>query len=168
MSAGDIRTWIVQTLGRVDDVGRVHAYERHANDDRALERLYQVEADGPLLGWFVRRVSFTGERIGRAGNWRVRTVWLIRGYMALDDAASSELTLDALMDRMAQRFRVALRKAEEAKLLAPALVASEPPPQPGDGLELQNAEPVMFAGVLCHSARLSLTTIHYETEEGEG
>ena len=93
---------------------------------------------------------------GRA--WRVRTVWLIRGYLALDDGFESELVFDRLIDRMTSAFRGSLRAAEAEKRLADTGEGES------TGLQLEDAGPVMFAGVLCHAARISLATTHYETE----
>ena len=159
-----LRAWIVDTLEGVESIGRVHDRERYLKRESELARLYVVDTPGGgkcLNGWFVRRVSAAGERVGRSRSWRVRTVWLIRGYLALDDALSSELVFDGLIDGMASAFRASLRAAEAEKRLADTGEGES------TGLQLEDAGPVMFAGVLCHSARLSLTTTHYETEAGQ-
>ena len=162
MNAEAIRTWIVQTLEGVEGIGRVHAHERYAKREQDLVALYGVEGgagEKPRLhGWFVRRVSAAGERVGRSRAWRVRTVWLIRGYLALDDGLESELVFDKLIDRMTSEFRGSLRAAEAEKRLADTGEGES------TGLQLEDAGPVMFAGVLCHAARVSLATTHYETE----
>ena len=159
--ADAVRAWIVETLEGVEGFGRVHCHERAAARDAALRALYQPPGGGPLAGGFVRRVSRVDERAGGARVWRVAARWRVQAWRAFADAggaAASERVLDAALDRAAAAFRGAFRDAERRGLLARA--------DTGGGLRIDAAAPALFAGVLCHGARLSLTTTHYETEDG--
>ncbi len=166
-----VREWITATLRGVPGIGRVHGHERHAARESALRRFYQAgpEAGGALCGWFVRRTARSDEPVGGGGAmWRVHTTWMLRGYMALNDSArddadasaASEGRFDALIDRIIARFRIETGNAEQRRLLARA-------GEDGGSPRLAEAGPVLFAGVLCHTARLELRTAHYEERNEE-
>lgn len=155
MSVAAIRAAIVARMSAVSDLGVVHAYERYAADLAKLKQLYYSAPHGNIRGWFVRRVA-TGE----SGNIRSHTVeaisWQLRGYMAFDDAAQSELTFDALIESLRDTF------APDETLGGAVDQCSEPGNEDGQsGLQLVDAGPVMFGGVLCHAARLELLTVRY-------
>lgn len=140
-----LRTAIVARLQTVADVGAVFDYERYAKDDAAFRALY---ATGDcLLGWHVRRVA----RKETGAFNEVLTTWEIRGFMGLEDASASELLFDTLIDRIADAWRA-----------DPTLsrLVLYPKDDAGAVPELVDAGPAMFAGVLCHSARLRLVTRH--------
>lgn len=151
-----IRAAIVATLAAVPGVGQVHAYERYAANHGALRAVYAAD-DGDqdvLLGWFVRRASFSAARV-TPGKRRVTTSWDITGYRALADALASELVMDALVDAIADAF--------DADPSLGGLVRVRQQADPA-GVALQDFAPVMFAGVLCHAASLRLVTEHDETD----
>jgi len=146
MSAA-IRAAIVAKLNAIPGIGTVNAYQRYADDMRDLEAMY-VD-DGVLHGWFVRRLTVKEEAHSRGRNVET-TQWLVHGYMAINDAAQSELAFDALLDAVRDAFRYW-------------------PPLPGLGLlsdldggqagiAVTESAPVLFAGVLCHSASCLLVT----------
>lgn len=144
MSAA-IRAAIVAKLQTVADIGRVHGYERYSATDKTFRELY-VTGD-TLSGWHVRRVA----RKEDAAYNQATTTWELRGIRALVDAEASELAFDAVIDGICAAWRddptldgaVLYPRGEEA--VVPELV---------------DAGPVLFAGVLCHSARLRLITRH--------
>lgn len=144
MSAA-IRAAIVAKLAAVPGIGRVHAYERYSATDKAFRNLYVT--DGVLLGWHVRRVACKED----AAFNQVTTVWELRGVAAIVDAQASELAFDALIDAIRDAWRD-----------DPTLGGAVLYPRSEDAVvpELADAGPVLFAGVLCHSARLKWTTRH--------
>ncbi len=152
----DIRAAIVATLAAVPGAGMVHAYERYAAGQTGLRAVYAATEDGQdvLQGWFVRRAAFAAARV-TPGRRRVTTTWELTGYRALADAAASELVMDALVDAIAQAFD------ENPSLGGLVRVRQQADPA---GITLEEATPVMFAGVLCHAARLRLVTEHDETD----
>ena len=178
-----VRAWIVRTLAGVEGFGRVHAHERGAARPAELAALYLPRGGGALAGGFVRRAARADSRVGGARLWRVASLWHVRAFRAFadaDDAAASERLFDAALDGAAAAFRGAIRAAERDGLLLRArpparASASDRPPAPSgaaadrapDGLRLDDSGPETFAGVLCHAARLSLTTIHLEKEEDQ-
>lgn len=140
-----IRAAIVAKLKTVAGIGQVYAYERYAKTDKDFRDIYA--AKDRVLGWHVRRVA----RREDAENNEVMTDWEIRGFMSLEDASASELDFDTLVDAIGDAWRadptlgrVVLYPRDEG-LVVP---------------ELADAGPALFAGVLCHSARLKLTTRH--------
>ncbi|MGE0256910.1 MAG: hypothetical protein AB7N54_19975 [Alphaproteobacteria bacterium] len=146
----DIRDAIVAIIAGVADVGVVHAYERYAERLGELKELYV--ADGQVRGWIVRRIS-RRERQAAIGRYVVDTRWQVRGYMSLKDADESELDFDDRIDAIVDAFR-----ADETLggVVATTIVDN------AAGLQIEDTGPVMFAGVLCHSARGLLTTRHYQ------
>lgn len=147
----DIRDAIVAKLNAIVGIGKVHHYERYAVQQSKLKEFF--EFDKQILGWVVRRGGFKKTMIAD-GIFMVRTHWQVRGYMSLDDAAESELKFDNLAN------------------LVQAVLANDPTfglaswvPDYEIKAEL---EPVMFCGILCHSADISFDTVHEETATIDG
>ncbi|WP_430391074.1 hypothetical protein [Dyella sp. 20L07] len=151
MSASAIRTAIVTRLNAVPNIGVVQPYERYALKMDQLKALYV--ADGQLRGWFVRR-----EKIREIGKIQPRSVeyirWRIQGLMALDDAGETELAFDNLVEAVRDAFR-------GDDTLSGTVAQCSLPDGSAAGIQLDDAGPVMFAGVLCHGARLALNTVRY-------
>ena len=147
MSAA-IRAAIVARLQSVPGIGRVHAYEPYAASDAPFRELYAI--GGKILGWHLRRV---GRREVNDEN-EVHTDWEIRGFMALADGGASELAFDALLEAIFDAWRA-----------DPTLggLAMWPKDEGSFVPDLADSGPAMFAGVLCHAARLRLLTRHNET-----
>lgn len=157
MTVAAIRTAIKTLMLTVPDIGVVHEYERYAPDLAGVRAAYLYAPANQLRGWFVRRQST--KEFGRVQNHSVESIrWQIRGYMALDDSAQSELTMDGLVEALRDVFR------PDETLGGTVGQCSVPAPSGGSGesaLQVEDFGPVMFAGVLCHHARLGLTTIRY-------
>lgn len=150
----DHRAALVALLQTVPDVGQVHARERFAKDEAAFRALYLYTPAGgapQLRGWWLRRVATSTTSVSSARTLDVHS-WELRGFMAFDDAAASELAFDALIESM--------RAAVAADPTLGGVAAPGPLDEP-EGLQLVEAGPVRFAGVLCHSAVLTLKTWSY-------
>lgn len=155
MSAAAIRAAIVACLNTVPSIGVVQRFERNASDMARLKALYWSAPLNQLRGWYVRRVA-TAE----SGNRQAHTVeqmrWRITGFLAFDDANESELVFDELIESVRNAF------AQDETLGGTVDQCSDPSSADGvTGIQLDDAGPVMFAGVLCHACRLSLTTVRY-------
>ncbi|MGB3749449.1 MAG: hypothetical protein WA961_14715 [Rhodanobacter sp.] len=148
-AAADIRAAIIATMQTVPDIGMVQDRERYAKDMTALKAAYQAPGLG-LRGWFVRR-----QQIVETDRIQPRSVeylrWRIQGVMAFDDAGASELVFDDLIEQLRDAFRA---NDTLGGLVAQCALAGGQ----DAGLQLDDAGPVSFAGVICHGARLSLTT----------
>lgn len=153
MSVASHRAAIVAMLGAVPGVGLVHDEEPYARTEARFRELYQYPAEaGPVIrGWWVRRIRTRelAPHLGRVIN--VHT-WRIRGFAALDSDAGTGVAFDDLVEAIRRAFR-----------LDPTLdgVAQPGPVDQPSGVQVNDSGPVMFAGVLCHSADLALTTYDY-------
>ena len=148
-----IRAAIKTKLSSVTDVGVVHDYERYATREAEFRSLYEWPSPGggQIRGWNFRRLS-TRETSPAIGRYVVDHGWVIRGYLSLDDSAATEKTFDDLVEAIRDAFR-----ADETLggVVAATVVDGDA------GAQVPDSGPVIFAGVLCHSARLQLTTRHY-------
>ncbi len=146
-----IRDAIAAKMATVTGIGLVHKYERFAKGEKDFRAFY--EYNGQIRGWNIRRItrSETSKMMGSAD---VINRWRIRGFMSMSDADASELAFDGLVEGLCAAFR-----ADET---LGGLIASTVMPTMGDiaGLQEEDSGPVMFAGVLCHSASLILYTWH--------
>lgn len=142
-----VRAAIVATLAAVPGIGRVHDRQRYARAEKDFRALY-VTGEGVLNGWFVARHSFEERAIGDDSS-RIEERWRITGLVGLSDDAASELAFDTLIDAVATSFRA-------DRGLGGAVLTTDADGR--TGLQLLQAEPVSFAGVLCHRAILELRT----------
>ena len=152
-----IRAALVALLHAVPGMGNVHEYERFSRDAKKFQALYQQGRD--IRGFYVRRQSWRETPFSSLRN-RVRTRWLIRGFASLVDADKSELAFDRLLDGMAAALR-----ARPVLFDASGHALGHTVTDDGAGLQLEDSGPVMFAGLLCHAATLSLSTEHLEEIE---
>lgn len=153
MSAA-IRAAIVNSLQAVAGIGSVHDRERFAAREKDLAALYLV--GGKLAGCHVRRVSVREVPYSTLYN-TVHTRWRISLFASFLDAESSEILFDDLVDRIRAKFR----NSDLGGLVESIGDEGEA------GVQLDDSGPVMFSGVLCHGARLSLTTRHKQPKSEE-
>ena len=146
MSLDTVRTAIVATLNTVAGIGLVHRFERFADMQSDFRAFY--ETDGKVLGWFVRRKTTRETEASSLHNTVIHT-WDIRGYMSLNDETETEVVFDTLIEaaRTAVRNNPTLGGAVDTTVVDGKV-----------GLQLDDSGPAMLSGVLCHSARLSLST----------
>ena len=143
----EIRGAIINRLVAVPGIGQVYRYQRYAAQQSEFRRLYQV--GDQVLDWYVRRMA-TAERVDTIAWNEEHRQWRIEGVMSLNDAAASEITFDALIDEIRSTFR----GNETLDDVVETTVVNNQA-----GVQLETSGPVMFAGVLCHRAQMSLTTI---------
>lgn len=146
-----VRAAHVALLGAIAGIGCVHGYERYARDEAKFRELYLADIGGgkkQIRGWYVRRVT-TAETSAAMGDYEDSHTWDIRGFMAFDDEAQSEILFDGFIE--------AVRDAYRADQTLGGLIASVFSPS-GEGPKLIDSRPVLFGGVLCHSAHIQLTT----------
>jgi hypothetical protein len=152
-----IRTAIAARLATVPEIGVVHARERYAGQSAALKALYEwpnpAAGKKTLRGWWVdfRRLSKT-KRVGRVS---AAAVWEICGLIDFDDQDDTALAIN---------LALAAAEALEADPTLGGVINRLGRPEDGDeGTVFVGAvELVGFAGVVCHRARLTLTTEHFE------
>lgn len=149
-----IRDAIVTTLAAIPDIGKVHGYQRYSARAKDLVDVYAYK--GQLRGWFVRRFSVVDKDVS-LGSRRETTHWYIRGYMAIDDANQSELAFDALLDAIRAAFRAEWLPTNLGSTVIHRIYNEQM------DISIDETGPVMFAGVLCHSARCSLIIWNHVT-----
>lgn len=151
-TVAQIRAAILAKLLAVAGIGRVHDYERFAKTEKEFQDLYRDAASGRIKGWNFYRLS-TAERDLDLGGVRRLHAWKITGYMSLDDADASGKLIDDLVELIATAFRTDRTlggRVIDSKDMENNFGAS--------GVQIEAIEPVMFAGVLCHRAQLTLVT----------
>jgi len=146
-----IRAAILATLSGVTGIGRVHDRERFAAAEKDFASLY-VDTDRRLRGWNFQRVSVVERDLG-TGEVRRLMQWRITGYLAWDDAAGTAHEIQGIVEAIAAAFRLDRTLGgvvDDLKDLSQSFGES--------GIQVEAIEPVLFAGVLCHRARLRLIT----------
>lgn len=144
-----LKTKIKEKLEGVTGIGNVYDYERYANKTSEFKTLYVNS--GKINGWHFRRTKRkdTQPYIGRR---EIVQEWTIRGFISLDDAGETEKTFDALIDNIIDAF---FADDTLGGIIDTMIVNNN------IGIQLLNSQPVMFAGVLCHSAELQFSTRHF-------
>jgi hypothetical protein len=154
-SLAEIRAAIVAKHGAVANVGAVHDRERYSNDEDKFRELFVFTPAGgakQVRGWWWRRVATSESTVSTGTVMNVHT-WECRGYMALNDADASEIVFDGLVE--------AFRDGVRADPTLGGVCEQNPMTGEPDGVQVTDAGPVMFCGVLCHSAVLQLKTWSY-------
>ncbi len=149
-----IRAAIANKIQGVDAQIAVHDYERYTKQYSDLIAMYKAgdPAAPRLNGYHVRNVG-TRETIVDSGRGSIWHRWRIRGFMSLDDADETEKLFDNQIEAIRDAFRI---DDDLGKLVLTCIDDKS-----GEaGIQLLEQKPVMFAGVLCHSAELGLTTQH--------
>lgn len=156
-SLAQIREAIRVRVAGIASIGKVNDYERYTQQMSELKTLYVANIGGSdqLRGWHIRRVSKSETYIDLE-RWVVINRWVIRGFMALDDQAASEKTFDNLVEAVCDVFDTT------PTLIADPNYAEVILDEEQAGVQVPESGPVMFAGVLCHAARLTLATRHYK------
>lgn len=151
-TVAQIRAAILAKLQGVAGIGQVHDYERFAKTEKEFQDLYKDVTDNRIRGWNFYRAS-TAERDLDLGEVRRLHAWRVAGYMSLDDADASGKLFDDLIELVVTAFRT-------DRTLGGLVIDSKDMESEfgASGVQVEAIEPVMFAGVLCHRAQLTLTT----------
>lgn len=153
-----IRAAVGEKIFRLDSALAVHTYERYTKAASDLVAMYKSEesaADGPrLFGLHIRNLT-TRQIFIDTGRWSIYHGWRLRVFLSLDDSDESE----KIFDNKIEQIRVAFRDDPD---LGQLIMDCTEPNGNVDGIQKLASQPVMFAGVLCHSADLGLTTQHLE------
>lgn len=101
MSQADILAEIKTLVSGVSGIGTVHDYERSSRSP--AEWLDMMTSTGKINGWTISREATGSEWEYHTTN-RLRHVFRIKGFYAVDDAAASEKTFQALVDLVRKAF----------------------------------------------------------------
>ena len=153
------RNALAALFAAVPSVGLVHAYEPYARLEKDFQAAYAWAPPGgvakQLRGWHIRNTAIRERELG-VGRTLNTFTWRVTGFMALDDGGATEMEFDEIVEDMRLAYR-----------LNPTLGAvAQLSPADGAGIDKTDSKPVVFCGVLCHSATLQLTT-HAYLDSGE-
>lgn len=151
-----LRAAIKAKLSGVAAMGQVHDYERFFKDPSKMLTLYKSSAQtgDRIYGWNIRRVATPELLVSTGRNYR-DVAWRLRGFMSIDDADASEKKFDVQIEAICDAFR--------ADQTLGGLCDTQFQEENGNqaGVQVEESEPVLFCGVLCHGARLGLITRVY-------
>lgn len=151
-TVAEIREKIHLKLVGVSGIGQVHDYERYSAREADFKTLYKDTSSGRIKGWNLYREATRELDLDNGSVRRIHT-WRITGFMSIDDADATGKTFDDLVEAVATAFRTDRTlggKVDDIKDMSQEDGES--------GIQVDSIEPVMFAGVLCHRARLRLVT----------
>lgn len=142
-----VRAAIVERIKQLGLTPNVYEFERFADRVEDFKALYAH--NGEIKGGFIQRVSGAEDERGTCAPYLDR--WQLSLYQSWSDSSASALAFDDWIDSIIDAFErgEALDSSETFDLSANG--------QAG-GVVLLASQPVKFAGVLCHSAILQLTT----------
>lgn len=142
MSDATIRAAIKARLDDMGDgIGRVHDYERWANNNGAFLDLFKDESTGKIFGWEITRKTFRVQKIAMR-KYKLIHGYVIRGYYGMEDAAETEKTVNALVDQIVLDFT--LNKVDGTQ---------------GEQMPKGRIEPKLFGHVLCHVPEIELPEV---------
>ncbi|MBX3588849.1 MAG: hypothetical protein KF796_19630 [Ramlibacter sp.] len=150
-----IRAAVVAQMAAVPGIGLVHAYERYARAEAKFRELFVTTPDGEdqqIRGWWLQRAATEEKTVSTGTVVNVHT-WRWRGYMALNDEQASALRFDELIE--------AYRDVVRADPTLGGVCEQNSVEDGEDGVQVIDSGPVLFCGVLCHSALLQLKTWSY-------
>ena len=154
-TVAQIRAQIKAKLAAVAGIGKVHDYERYSKLESDFLSLYKTEVSAGvfrILGWNFYRDA-TSESDLNNGEVRRLHSWRVTGFMGIEDAEATGKLFDDLVETVATAFRT------DRTLGGTVLDIKDMDQSFGEsGIQIEAIEPVMFAGVLCHRARLRLIT----------
>lgn len=159
MSTETVRAALAALLNSVPTIGRVHDYERFAAREADFAAMFRPAGETIVKGWTIGRLGGVSRRALASGRTLVTSRWLLTGYRSLVDAERSEVDLDGLVD--------AVIAAERADPTLGGAVRGTPV-EGQSGIRLAEAGPVMFAGILCHRAKLVLDVQTFEGSTSAG
>ena len=148
-----VRVALVDLVSAVDGAGIVHPCEPYAKTNAAFQALYgwdDGEGNTQLRGCFWRVVRIQEQTLSLGRVLNIFT-WRLKRFMALN-TGGSELEFDDVTESIRAAYRL---NETLGDLVQPGPLGET------TGFQLVDSTPVMFAGVLCHSATLQLTTYAY-------
>ena len=146
-----VRAAILARLQAVTGIPSVYDYLRNLSDEATLKAI-ALDVGGRIHFWqfgLAQDSPLEAKRYA-AGETRVRARWELHGYYAVNDAAATEKTFDTEAAAVFDAFEASPKKLQVAG--ADVTIESGP-------AQRQQGGHVMFGTVLCHYARMSLTTV---------
>lgn len=143
-----IRAAIVGLLNSVK-VGEFHPKERYAKNQRDMVKLYGET----INGGFIRLTSRKRSKLYEGRN-KITLRYQITYLHFFSDDNDSQITFEDNLEAFDDAFMA-------TDIIEPLTDASHWTDD-GAGLAVDDAQPVMFAGVLCHRALMTITLEYFE------
>ena len=150
MSEAQVRKAIWDVVRNVKNAGRVYDYQRWATTWDAYLGLFKSDVGGQdeIRGWTI--TSESEERTGfiasgtRAGHDTINHLFVIRGFMGLDDSRETEKTARALTEAVMNALGTDTTIVSSGAVYNLGLA------------QLDVFEPRMFGSTLCHYSEIRL------------
>ena len=144
-----VRDAIAAKISAVPNVGVVHKYERFSKSSDTLKALYYDSSLKRIQAWTVRRKASQKRDIETGLLSRVDR-WQVSFFMGMNDADQTGILFDDLLQTVVDAF-------DDDPTLGGVtdIIRDNRGPY---GLQVDDIEPVVFAGLLCHRASLTLMT----------
>ena len=135
MSEADNRQAIFEIFKAIPDIGKVYDYDRRATTDEEFIKLFLDAPTGRILGWEISRGGLQAEKISNIEE-AADHVFIVRGYMSLNDAKATEKLFNAKIEQIRSTFRGNNTLGGKCLDLG--------------SISVPVIEPRSFGGVLCH------------------
>ena len=149
-----VRTALVSRVNALGLTDRVYEFERFADRIEDLKALYAH--NGAIKGGFIQRVSGSEDERGTCQPYL--DSWQLSLYQSWSDSGESALDFDDWIDSIIDAF-------ERGESLDSSETFGLSGNDKSGCVALLNAQPVKFAGVLCHSATLQIITYRWASYE---
>lgn len=132
---------IAARMGTIPGIGKIHGYQRHVNDPEKRKTLFVDTDKQRLCVWMISRISFGDTQYASTAN-EINSEYVIRGYMAVDDAKESEHIFQKLINSISDLFRPQDDLNGLVEMCGP--------------IQARSIGYVEWSGVFVHAAELSL------------
>ena len=149
-----MRNALHATVAAVPGTGIVHKYQRFAAQESKLRELYT--SNGKLNGWYISRPARGMSRADFERRFDLSDTWVLRGFLALSDERESEIEFDSVLDSLQDALTADPTLGGLVEYTAVSSLEAN----------IQDSGPVMFAGVLCHSAKIVFSIRYRRRTEG--
>lgn len=153
MSEATVRASLKTILQAVSNIGQVHDYVRFASDWTAYLGLFKTTISGSdvIRGWTITSTAEGREGWIAGGSRDTYTAkthtFIIRGYLGLDDSASTEKTARALVETVMDAL-------DNGSIITGNVINASLS-------QLTTFEPRVFGDVLCHYAEISQQVLEH-------
>jgi hypothetical protein len=133
-------------LAQVTNIGKVHTFQRNINKPEVFKEKCFDPAQGRIATWMLSRESRSDRQAANVSN-EIQHAVKLRGYMAVEDNAETELIFQKVVDAVCEAFRPQTSLGGIAELILP--------------VQVPTIAYIELHGVLCHYAECTLTIQEY-------
>ena len=145
MSEDAIRASLFTILKAIAGIGKCYDYTRWNNDWGKFIELFK-DSTGKILGWELGRAAVQSTYLSNADGEETHA-FIIRGYMAVNDAQTSEKVFNAKIETIRATFRRNYTLNDTVHMVSP--------------VSAQVIDQRVFGSVLCHYAELRIDVTEF-------